>query len=131
MGMRTTVCGYVFADSKDDSHNIQVIDSYPYDPVYPFPAAFAHPRSGYEGSTIAFAASIKATRTEWDEWRAAFERFLGQLKFTSARVTFDEEDAGTPISYAYVVTGTVSQGTRVSRWRADEGPEEGETALVL
>jgi hypothetical protein len=83
--MRTTVCGYVFADSKDDSHNIRIIDSYPYDPVYPFPAAFAHPRPGYEGSTIAFATSMKATRAEWDEWHGPDSTAHPALCYRSSR----------------------------------------------
>ena len=92
---------------------------------------FSGPVAGYTGSTISFATSIKAACEDWGEWLEALERFLGKLKALSARVTFDEAEAGRAVTYTYVVTERTPQGTHVRRWKQTEGPEEVETALVV
>jgi hypothetical protein len=131
MGMRTNVYGYIFADTAHDDRNWEVIKNYPYDTVYPFRPVFSMPSPGYQGSMTAFAAAIKASQEEWDEWRDAFERFLGKLNAFEARMSFEEAEAGGAAHYAYVITGKSQEGTVIVRWRIVAGQAQEETRITV
>lgn len=132
MGTRTIVNGWIVADAGDENHNRAVLETYPYDEVYPLRAVFSQPRPAYRGSIIAFADAIKADRGDWREWRSAFEAFLGRLKWREAQLALAETEAPATALYSYVLIERSAAGARAARFELASGTEElGETELVL
>lgn len=132
MGTRTIVNGYVFSQSDDDAYNREVLETFPFDAVYPLRAVFSAPRPGYGGSIVAFADAIKAGRDDWQEWRSAFEGLLGRLRWREAQASLAESEAPAAARYAYVLIERTPIGTRVARFEGttDNG-ESNEVELVL
>ena len=132
MRKRTNINGFIFGDTEDDKHNLQVLEDYPYACDLPLRPIFSQPVPGYMGSMIAFADSVRAERADWDGWRAAFELFLSKLKWREARLTLAAADALATERYAYMVIERGPEGTRAIRLRLEPGVDEmTETELVL
>lgn len=130
--MRTHINGYIFGDTEDDRYNQTVLDDYPYAGDLPLRPIFSKPVPGYMGSMIAFADSVRAERADWQGWRAAFEQFLGKLRWREARLTLSAADALATERYAYMVVERGAEGTRVIRLRLEPGIDEmNETELTL
>lgn len=70
--------------------NIQAINSFRFDEVYPFTNIFwgSSPAS-YESPVIGFAGSYKQIEEDWAEWLWKFSQLLSGIDAVSARVNLD------------------------------------------
>ena len=110
MGNQTIINGYIEARSEHDAYNRNVIATFDFDEVAPFPNCFSPPHRGYRGSLIAFAVSLKAVEEEWPAWQQRFEALLGSLKAYGARVDFEETERSPEASDAEDAVTAIERG---------------------
>ncbi len=128
MGNQSIIYGYIETLSCDYDYNSKVLQEYNFDEVYPFSDIFSYTQfEGYRASIISIGGSYKSLQEDWGEWQMKFEKLLGMLKASTAKIQLEDELCGFKFGYAYVN----QHGTTIwSRWKTDQSNKEYEEIKI-
>lgn len=135
MGAETKIYGYICLDPHRREDNNEVLNTWKFDALYPFPNIFSEIRSGYGGDMISLAGSFKSIDEEWSEWEQRFEELLMQLRGRTAQIHLCHETDGNLKSIKYLCEqGWEAEDSLTQRswtkWYHDSDGRESKPATV-
>lgn len=91
MGFRSVIYGHIQTlNNGVDEPNRQALQTFDYDPTYPFPDIFHLERPPqYHAPSVVFGGTFKQIEDDWPAWVERFATLLSTLEAVEATVTLD------------------------------------------